>query len=175
MQPLEPITIKSYEETVLDIEKSLDENGYNTYDFSDAERGGIKYFGDPMYDGMTGLAANIDETSSKKSFLNKFKKKKQETGDKPKKEKKEKVDPKSTKNLIFLHGEDKQTAKSRFNFNVNGREIQQNTGEKSLQDVKPIQNIQQQINNEFNLPPFDEIRTPDLPRDGYSIQSEYMY
>lgn len=175
LQPLEPITIKSYEETVLDIEKSLDENGYNTYDFSDAERGGIKYFGDPMYDGMTGLAANIDETSSKKSFLNKFKKKKQETEDKPKKEKKEKVDPKSTKNLIFLHGEDKQTAKSRFNFNVNGREIQQNTGEKSLQDVKPIQNIQQQINNEFNLPPLDEIRTPDLTRDGYSIHSEYMY
>ena len=175
LQPLEPITIKSYEETVLDIEKSLDENGYNTYDFSDAERGGIKYFGDPMYDGMTGLAANIDETSSKKSFLNKFKKKKQETGDKPKKEKKEKVDPKSTKNLIFLHGEDKQTAKSRFNFNVNGREIQQSTGEKSLQDVKPIQNIQQQINNEFNLPPLDEIRTPDLTRDGYSIHSEYMY
>ena len=175
LQPLEPITIKSYEETVLDIEKSLDEDGYNTYDFSDAERGGIKYFGDPMYDGMTGLAANIDETSSKKSFLNKFKKKKQETGDKPKKEKKEKVDPKSTKNLIFLHGEDKQTAKSRFNFNVNGREIQQSTGEKSLQDVKPIQNIQQQINNEFNLPPLDEIRTPDLTRDGYSIHSEYMY
>ena len=175
LQPLEPITIKSYEETVLDIEKSLDENGYNTYDFSDAERGGIKYFGDPMYDGMTGLAANIDETSSKKSFLNKFKKKKQETEDKPKKEKKEKVDPKSTKNLIFLHGEDKQTAKSRFNFNVNGREIQQNTGEKSLQDVKPIQNIQQQINNEFNLPPLDEIRTPDLTRDGYSIHSEYIY
>ena len=175
LQPLEPITIKSYEETVLDIEKSLDENGYNTYDFSDAERGGIKYFGDPMYDGMTGLAANIDETSSKKSFLNKFKKKKQETEEKPKKEKKEKDDPKSTKNLIFLHGEDKQTAKSRFNFNVNGREIQQNTGEKSLQDVKPIQNIQQQINNEFNLPPLDEIRTPDLTRDGYSIHSEYMY
>ena len=50
-----------------------------------------------MYDGMTGLAANIDETSSKKSFLNKFKKKKQETEEKPKKEKKEKVDPKSTK------------------------------------------------------------------------------
>ena len=175
LQPLEPITIKSYEETVLDIEKSLDENGYNTYDFSDAERGGIKYFGDPMYDGMTGLAANIDETSSKKSFLNKFKKKKQETEDKPKKEKKEKVDPKSTKNLIFLHGEDKQTAKSRFNFNVNGREIQQSTGEKSLQDVKPIQNIQQQINNEFNLPPLDEIRTPDLTRDGYSIHSEYIY
>ena len=175
LQPLEPITIKSYEETVLDIEKSLDENGYNTYDFSDAERGGIKYFGDPMYDGMTGLAANIDETSSKKSFLNKYKKKKQETEEKPKKEKKEKVDPKSTKNLIFLHGEDKQTAKSRFNFNVNGREIQQNTGEKSLQDVKPIQNIQQQINNEFNLPPLDEIRTPDLTRDGYSIHSEYMY
>ena len=175
LQPLEPITIKSYEETVLDIEKSLDENGYNTYDFSDAERGGIKYFGDPMYDGMTGLAANIDETSSKKSFLNKFKKKKQETEEKPKKEKKEKVDPKSTKNLIFLHGEDKQTAKSRFNFNVNGREIQQSTGEKSLQDVKPIQNIQQQINNEFNLLPLDEIRTPDLTRDGYSIHSEYMY
>ena len=175
LQPLEPITIKSYEETVLDIEKSLDENGYNTYDFSDAERGGIKYFGDPMYDGMTGLAANIDETSSKKSFLNKFKKKKQETEEKPKKEKKEKVDSKSTKNLIFLHGEDKQTAKSRFNFNVNGREIQQNTGEKSLQDVKPIQNIQQQINNEFNLPPLDEIRTPDLTRDGYSIHSEYIY
>ena len=142
------------------------------YDFSDAERRGIKYFGDPMYDGMTGLAAEIEETSTKKSFLSKFKKEKIATEEKPKKEK---VDPKSTKNLIFLHGEDKQTAKSRFNFNVNGREIQQSSETAQNQEVRPVQNVQQRVNNEFNLLPLDEIRTPDLTRDGYSIHSEYMY
>ena len=91
------------------------------------------------------------------------------------KPKKEKVDPKSTKNLIFLHGEDKQTAKSRFNFNVNGREIQQPSESVQNQEVRPVQNAQQRVNNEFNLLPLDEIRTPDLTRDGYSIHSEYMY
>ncbi len=172
LQPLEPITVKSYEETLSDIEKTLDDNGYNVYDFSDAERRGIKYFGDPMYDGMTGLAAEIEETPTKKSFLSKFKKEKNNTEEKPKKEK---VDPKSTKNLIFLHGEDKQTAKSRFNFNINGREIQQSSETAQNQEVRPVQNVQQRVNNEFNLLPLDEIRTPDLTRDGYSIHSEYMY
>lgn len=172
LQPLEPITVKSYEETLSDIEKTLDDNGYNVYDFSDAERRGIKYFGDPMYDGMTGLAANIEDAPAKKSFLSKFKKDKVKSEEKPKKEK---VDPKSTKNLIFLHGEDKQTAKSRFNFNVNGREIQQPSESVQNQEVRPVQNAQQRVNNEFNLLPLDEIRTPDLTRDGYSIHSEYMY
>lgn len=173
LQPLEPIIIKSYEETVSDIEKSIDDNGYNVYDFSDAERRGIKYFGDPMYDGVTGLAANVEEESSKKSFLNKFKKDK--TKKEEEKPKKEKVDPKSTKNLIFLHGEDKQTAKSRFNFNVNGREIQPAPSSVQAQEVKQVQNVQQRINNEFNLLPLDEIRAPELTRDGYSIHSEYRY
>ena len=151
LQPLDPITTKSYEDTVSDIEKELDQNRYNVYDFSDSEKRGVKYFGDSMYEGVTGLAAEVEDEPVKKSFLSRFKKDKSATEEKPKKEKKEKVDPKSTKNLIFLHGEDKQTAKNRFNLNVNGREIQQNVESNSTQISQPYQQVQKQINNEFNL------------------------
>ncbi len=175
LQPLDPITTKSYEDTVSDIEKELDQNRYNVYDFSDSEKRGGKYFGDSMYEGVTGLAAEVEDEPAKKSFLSKFKKDKSVTEEKPKKEKKEKVDPKSTKNLIFLHGEDKQTAKNRFNFNVNGREIQQNVENNLIQVFQPSQQVQKQINNEFNLLPLDEIKVPDLTGGGYSIHSEYMY
>jgi hypothetical protein len=175
LQPLDPITTKSYEDTVSDIEKELDENRYNIYDFSESEKHGVKYFGDSMYEGVTGLAAEVEDETVKKSFLSRLKKDKSETDEKPKKEKKEKVDPKSTKNLIFLHGEDKQTAKNRFSFNVNGREIQQDVENNSTQVSQPYQQVQKQINNEFNLMPLDEIKVPDLTGGGYSIHSEYMY
>jgi hypothetical protein len=175
LQPLDPITTKSYEDTVSDIEKELDENRYNIYDFSESEKHGVKYFGDSMYEGVTGLAAEVEDETVKKSFLSRFKKDKSETDEKPKKEKKEKIDPKSTKNLIFLHGEDKQTAKNRFSFNVNGREIQQDVENNSTQVSQPYQQVQKQINNEFNLMPLDEIKVPDLTGGGYSIHSEYMY
>ena len=93
----------------------MKDSEYEVYDFSDTYSKRYHHIGDPMYDGMTGLAANVSE---KKSTRKKNKK------EKVKEEKKEKVDPKSTKNLIFLHGESKQSAKSRFNFNVNGREVE---------------------------------------------------
>ena len=170
LQPLAPITPQDYLNTVSDIENTLINSDENVYDFSEAERRG-KYMGDPMYDSMTGLAANIEESSDKKGFLSRFKKAQSQSEEKPKKEKKEKVDPKSTKNLIFLHGEDKQTAKARFKFDINGREIQ-NPSNQIIESTK----IESVKTNEFgSLLPLDEIRVPDLTRDGYSIHSEYMY
>lgn len=178
LQPLEPVTSQDYMNTVRNVENELNANDYNTYDFSEAEKRGIKYFNDPMYGGVTGLAASVEETSSKKSLFSGFRKHKSdkvenpEPPEKPEKKGKEKVDPKSTKNLIFLHGEDKQTAKARFNFNINGRELEPEQGTQT--EVKR-KNVQAKKSNEFNFLPLDEIRTPDLTGDGYSIHSEYMY
>ena len=170
--PIELPTTEEYQNAVYELEN---ENN-NTYDYSDSSPR-LKYFDDPMYEGVTGLAANTEEPV-KKSFFQRFKKDKASNDVKPVKEKKEKVkkekvDPKSTKNLIFLHGEDKQTAKNRLNFNVNGKEI-----EPSFIDEKPNkkkENVEQQNKSEFEFLPLDEIRTPDLTREGYSIHSEYMY
>ena len=56
---------------------------------------------------------------------------------------------------------------------MNGKEI-----EPSFIDEKPNkkkENVEQQKKSEFEFLPLDEIRTPDLTRDGYSIHSEYMY
>ena len=172
LQPLDPITTQDYLKTVSDIENSLVDPDADTYDFSEAERRG-KYMRDPMYDGIIGLASNVDNTSDKKRFSNRLKKSKSQQKEKTQKEKKEKVDPKSTKNLIFLHGEDKQTAKARFKFDINGKEVQQN--DKGNQ-VDGFGQVEQVKNSEFgNLPPLDEIRVPDLTGSGYSIHSEYMY
>lgn len=172
LQPLDPITTQDYLKTVSDIENSLVDPDADTYDFSEAERRG-KYMRDPMYDGIIGLASNVDNTSDKKRFSNRLKKSKSQQKEKTQKEKKEKVDPKSTKNLIFLHGEDKQTAKARFKFDINGKEVQQN--DKGNQ-VDGFGKVEQVKNSEFgNLPPLDEIRVPDLTGSGYSIHSEYMY
>ncbi len=170
--PIELPTTEEYQNTVYELEN---ENN-STYDYSDSSPR-LKYFDDPMYEGVTGLAANVGEPA-KKSFIQRFKKDKASNDAKPVKEKKEKVekekvDPKSTKNLIFLHGEDKQTAKNRLKFNVNGKEI-----EPSFIDEKPNkkrEKVEQQNKSEFEFLPLDEIRTPDLTREGYSIHSEYMY
>jgi hypothetical protein len=145
----------------------------NAYEFSEVERRGNNYMDDSFYDGATGLAAGVEDEPSHKGFLSRFKKTKSQVKEKSKKEKKEKVNSKSTKNLIFLHGQDKQTAKARFKLDINGREIQQNVGD--TQDLESIK-VEQVINSEFgNLPPLDEIRVPDLTRGGYSIHSENMY
>lgn len=170
--PIELPTTEEYQNTVYELEN---ENN-STYDYSDSSPR-LKYFDDPMYEGVTGLAANVGEPA-KKSFIQRFTKDKASNDAKPVKEKKEKVekekvDPKSTKNLIFLHGEDKQTAKNRLKFNVNGKEI-----EPSFIDEKPNkkrEKVEQQNKSEFEFLPLDEIRTPDLTREGYSIHSEYMY
>ena len=150
----------------------------NTYDYSDSSPR-VKYFDDPMYEGVTGLAANTEE-APKKSFLQRFKKEKSENDIKSKKEKvkkekakKEKVDPKSTKNLIFLHGESKQEAISRYKLNVNGKEIEPSFVEDNTKKKK--EKVEQPKKSEFEFLPLEEIRTPDLTGDGYSIHSEYMY
>lgn len=167
LEPLSPITTEDYAKTISELEQDLKDSEYEVYDFSDTYSKRYHYIGDPMYDGMTGLAANVSE---KKSTRKKDKKEKVKE-EKPKKEKKEKVDPKSTKNLIFLHGESKQSAKSRFNFNVNGREAETNNNQPTPQP----QNYQQTRTSEFNFLPLDEIKAPDLTKEGYSIHSEYMY
>ena len=175
---------EEYINAVSELEKSLEEPKYDVYDFSDSYSG-VKYFGDPMYEGTTGLAANFEEPVTKKSFFSRFKKGDDEKKEKVEKPKKVKVDPKSTKNLIFLHGESKETAKSKFNFNINGMPVDTGTkvqhkifGFKNY-DSDNIEQSSQQVKqtpiDKFDLPPLDEIKAPDLTRDGYSIHSEYIY
>ena len=105
---------------------------------------------------LTGSSSNIDddETQDKKSGL--FKRNKKEKVKEPKY---------STKGLIFLHN------------NTDENQIQEKSGRKkrdSKQEEIPAvetQQIQKPVVDTLGLPPLDEIRIPDLTRDGYSIHS----
>lgn len=104
---------------------------------------------------LTGSSSNIDdETQDKKSGL--FKKNKKEKVKEPKY---------STKGLIFLHN------------NTDENQIQEKSGRKkrdSKQEEIPAvetQQVQKPVVDTLGLPPLDEIRIPDLTRDGYSIHS----
>ena len=100
----------------------------------------------------------------------------------------------STKDLIFLHGQDKHSVKKGINKNSETVQTPKNTQTEttvSAQEVEIPQNVKVddfiplmdtpknskpayvQAPNEFNLPPLDAIRVPDLSHGGYSIHSEY--
>lgn len=103
---------------------------------------------------MTGLSSNIDDdTKDEKSGL--FKRNKKEKVKEPKN---------STKGLIFLHNNDET-------------QVQEKAGRKkrdSKQEEAPaveVQQVQKPAVDTLGLPPLDEIRVPDLTRDGYSIHS----
>lgn len=103
---------------------------------------------------MTGLSSNIDDdTKDEKSGL--FKRNKKEKVKEPKN---------STKGLIFLHNNDEN-------------QVQEKAGRKkrdSKQEEAPaveVQQVQKPVVDTLGLPPLDEIRVPDLTRDGYSIHS----
>jgi hypothetical protein len=112
----------------------------------------------------TGSSSNIDneEKATKKAKNKKEKKQKTE------KIKKTKVDSKSTKGLIFLHGQDKST-------------ITKSTQETSQSEVsqqqeyypQPAQQVSRQAVDNFGLPPLDEIKVPELTKGGYSIHSDF--
>jgi hypothetical protein len=112
----------------------------------------------------TGSSSNIDneEKATKKAKNKKEKKQKTE------KVKKTKVDSKSTKGLIFLHGQDKST-------------ITKSTQETSQSEVsqqqeyypQPAQQVSRQAVDNFGLQPLDEIKVPELTKGGYSIHSDF--
>lgn len=103
---------------------------------------------------MTGLSSNIDE-DTKDEKLGLFKRNKKEKVKEPKN---------STKGLIFLHNNDET-------------QVQEKAGRKkrnSKQEEAPaveVQQVQKPVVDTLGLPPLDEIRVPDLTRDGYSIHS----
>ncbi|MBQ8459173.1 hypothetical protein IJ541_03610 [bacterium] len=76
----------------------------------------------------------------------------------------------STKNLIFLHGQDKHSVQKP------NSQTTQNVSDKTLPSNNSVQNIPTYTPksiNEFGLPPLDEIRIPDLKQGGYSIHSDF--
>lgn len=106
---------------------------------------------------MTGLSSNIDDdTADEKKGLFKRNKKDKE---------KVKESKYSTKGLIFLHNNDGST------------QPQEKTGRKKRDSKKEdvpaveVQQVQRPVVDSLGLPPLDEIRVPDLTRDGYSIHS----
>lgn len=112
---------------------------------------------------LTGPSSNIEESEQKIGLFGRLKKQKNEP---PTEENAKKYPKNSTKDLIFLHGEDKSSAK------INRREKIQNTTtqEEGLPLLKP--QIKPEIDT-LGLPPLDEIKVPELTRGGYSIHSEY--
>ncbi len=103
---------------------------------------------------MTGSSSNIeDEDENKKTGI--FRRNK--------KEPKMKEPKNSTKGLIFLHGNKDEQVK-----NSN----RQNTDIEEIPTVE-TQKMQGSVVDTLGLPPLDEIRVPDLTREGYSIHSYY--
>jgi hypothetical protein len=77
-----------------------------------------------------------------------------------------------TKGLIFLHGQDKATAKSQYQSNINSS-TNANTNTETQEISVPA--ISQPAVNSDGLLPLDEIKVPELIQGGYSIYSELPY
>lgn len=122
----------------------------------------------------TGSSSNIENEEKPKRRL--FKKTKKDEVTKEETPAKtvapEKKYPKnSTKDLIFLHGQDKHSVKSPLS-----QRTQSQTGttdNNQVQISQPITPNRTQNVDTMGLPPLDEIRVPDLTPNGYSIYSEY--
>lgn len=125
---------------------------------------------------LTGSSSNIDESEvieetenkkEKKGFLGKSKKSKQKKEEKSEPANMKKYPKTSTKDLIFLHGEDKTSTKS------SRRENKQNSGVSEEERLPLLKPQVKPVVDTMGLPPLDEIKIPDLTRGGYSIHSEY--
>jgi hypothetical protein len=83
-----------------------------------------------------------------------------------------------TKGLIFLHGQDKTTAKAQYYANLNptnSTSSNSTTQEVTVPTISPQVQTTQPTVDIYGLPPLDEIRVPELTKDGYSIYSELPY
>lgn len=130
---------------------------------------------------LTGSSSSIEdedfEDNGKQGFFSKFRKSKQDdTVQDVKQVKSPKPDKYSTKGLIFLHGEDKQSAKqiqreSFLNFGKSDESTKSEKKSKNLRNKSEEVEVKQKSGFEFE--PLDEIRVPDFNRGGgYSIHSE---
>lgn len=93
----------------------------------------------------------------------------------------------STKDLIFLHGQDKHSIKKSVQGNTKNEvkeAVVQTTSPASANvtvndfiplDSKPISNPTAQNTNIYGLLPLDEIKVPELTKGGYSIHSDLGY
>lgn len=123
----------------------------------------------------TGSSSNIENEEKPKRRL--FKKSKKDDVTKEEETSTKTVAPEkkypknSTKDLIFLHGQDKHSVKSPLS-----QRTQSQTGttdNNQVQISQPISPNRTQNVDTMGLPPLDEIRVPDLTPNGYSIYSEY--
>ena len=152
-----------YSQTIQNIENFT--NNLETHPAEELPQAGIWSEGE-----LTGSSSNIDDNvaaEEKKWFLGKFKKSKQEKDETPT-EQNIKIYPKnSTKDLIFLHGEDKSNAKSIR------RDKKQNSNISEEEKLPLLKPQTKPVVDTMGLPPLDEIKVPELTRGGYSIHSEY--
>ena len=119
---------------------------------------------------LTGSSSNIDDNlaeEEKKGFLGKFKKSKKEKDETPTEQNVKTYPKNSTKDLIFLHGEDKSNAKT------TRRDKKQNTNISEEEQLPLLKPQIKPVVDTMGLPPLDEIKVPELIRGGYSIHSEY--
>lgn len=152
-----------YSQTIQNIENFT--NNLETHPAEELPQAGIWSEGE-----LTGSSSNIDDNvaaEEKKWFLGKFKKSKQEKDETPTGQNIKTYPKNSTKNLIFLHGEDKSNAK------VTRREKKQNSNINEKEQLPLLKPQAKPLVDTMGLPPLDEIKVPELTRGGYSIHSEY--
>lgn len=120
----------------------------------------------------TGSSSNIEnEDKPKHKLFNKSKKEKKGEENTTKTVAPEKKYPKnSTKDLIFLHGQDKHSVQSPL---LKKTQTSTTTDNNQVQISQPATSLRPQTVDTTGLPPLDEIRIPDLTPNGYSIYSEY--
>lgn len=120
----------------------------------------------------TGSSSNIEnEDKPKHKLFNKSKKEKKAEENTTKTVAPEKKYPKnSTKDLIFLHGQDKHSVQSPL---LKKTQTSTTTDNNQVQISQPATSLRPQTVDTTGLPPLDEIRIPDLTPNGYSIYSEY--
>lgn len=120
----------------------------------------------------TGSSSNIEnEDKPKHKLFNKSKKDKKGEENTTKTVAPEKKYPKnSTKDLIFLHGQDKHSVQSPL---LKKTQTSTTTDNNQVQISQPATSLRPQTVDTTGLPPLDEIRIPDLTPNGYSIYSEY--
>lgn len=120
----------------------------------------------------TGSSSNIEnEDKPKHKLFNKSKKDKKGEENTTKTVAPEKKYPKnSTKDLIFLHGQDKHSVQSPL---LKKTQTSTTTDNNQVQISQPANSLRPQTVDTTGLPPLDEIRIPDLTPNGYSIYSEY--
>ncbi len=163
----EPMEAKQTEEAIQaedEIQAEGENKGY-VAELPDLSPEAIKTAENTSSEVLTGSSSNVENSKQKKQTAKKEKKEKQK---KEKQKKEKKVSEKnSTKGLIFLHNNKKDAKQTS---ETQGKAMPNNIVQPAVQMQM---NQYQKQNNEFNLPPLDAIKAPDLTPGGYSIHGAY--